>query len=58
MNRYLADSDSDYEDFKSVKSGDGNTLQVYEKKYRNILRDDDGKIKPKIKFDLHNRCKS
>jgi len=53
----LADSDSDFSDFSSVKS-DKNKLH-YERKYNEILRDEDGnKQAAPIKFDIHNRCKT
>ena len=49
MNKYLNDSDSDFETFRSV---DSENVENYEAVYKQRLRQADGKKQGKVKFTL------
>lgn len=55
INTYLADDDDDLKDFDSV---DSNKVHKYQEKYSEILRNANGKKIAKIKFGIHNRCRT
>ena len=55
MNKYLANSDSDFSEFSSVESG---RRKQYENRYRSYFRDDRRKEPEPVKFGIHKRCQT